>query len=408
MKAIIFGCITLLSFNSRAQIIRFNHKLSQSKINDAGFILCKTTLTELHSLKELKSNDNITLIPNIGDTVVTNDFEVTISGKDTFVISVSTNPLKSNEPLPGGNALTMIPGCLFRMAANTPIIIPAHSTAYIASGRPTYLSVSYKEPTPNSPSNKGLISTSTSTSTFLLHSTTSFTTETKTSPLPPQLYLPVLKSLATNTCQLISPTKGIISVSGGKIIFDPWQVTVFPTIPNGTLNPVDANTPVPLELKDGRSFIANPTKVLKVPYQHVTIGINTIPFRYRSRRIVADTVNTRGTATTSFNLAVSGGYTWGYSEITTRSKIDYSFTIGAFAGPSSTQLTAATVTNPTQFVPGTTNAVITYGINTIFTRNGYGILLALGADKALGFQGNKWIYNNQPWFGIGIAANFLN
>lgn len=192
-------------------------------------------------------------------------------------------------------------------------------------------------------------------------------------------------------------------------MFDPWQVTQFQPVPQGMLNPVDASTPVPLEIKDGRMSIYQPTKMLKVPYKHFTIGINSIPFRYRSRRVLHDSVVAHGTATTSFNLALNLGYTWGYSSITTRARNDYSFTLGVFTGPSTVQLTSSNVVNAPNFTAGnSTNAVLSYGINAIFARNGLGIMISVGADKALGSYGNKWIYDNIPWIGLGVAANFLN
>lgn len=359
----------MLANSGTSQIFKFKHILTQANLNNARFVLIKSNPTIYRPEIRITSDRLIYTFPELMDTISTNAV-INITGNRSFQIKSSLHTSSNMNLLPGGAAVTIVDNVLYNVPANTSVTISANSTAYVVTTDVTELTIRKQG---------GGYSAS------------------------DQI---VVRSLSSNIGQLIAPTKGIITVGGGKIFFDPWRITVPVPTPPAILNPVDQNTVLPLELRDGRRRVGDPTRPLYVPYRHITISVNSIPFRYRARRYLADTLHSTGTVTTAFSLAVSVGHTWGYSAITTRARNDYAFTLGMFFGPSSVDLKMETVKNPALFTTGRTNPVLSYGINGIFSRNGLGVLLAVGMDNAFGKHGRDWIYNNQPWFGIGVGASF--
>lgn len=208
---------------------------------------------------------------------------------------------------------------------------------------------------------------------------------------------------AGNAKDLCTTRNGVISVSGGKISFDLWQIQDANTCPNG----IDATSTItPLSIVQNRATFGDPTLILRVPYQAVTIGVNTLPFRYRFKVKPNDSTTISGTGTSSFSLALNAGYTFGISSITTRAINNYSFTVGAYVGPSTTDLKKNVYKDPSKYVSDRTVATMTYGVNIILARNNLGLVFALGWEKALGTNGDQWVFNNEPYFGFGINTSF--
>jgi len=200
--------------------------------------------------------------------------------------------------------------------------------------------------------------------------------------------------------------KGVITVSNGQINFDVWQIT--DGINCGT-NGLDSSTSLrqtQFRFTDSRSTVGRPTKVMWVPYQAINIGVNTLPFRYRFPVKVNDSTTVAGIGTGSFQLAFNIGYTWGWSAITSRVLNNYSITLGAYAGPSTTDLKKGVYKDPSKYVSDQTNATMTYGANLILARNNLGLVFAFGTENALGKNADQWIYNGQPYFAFGINTSF--
>lgn len=359
--------LLFFSFSVEAQIFRFNHVLSQDVIQNANFTLHQSVPFVVHNRTPLTQNNTQNLIKGLYDTITTTCSFTITSSRPIFIRYAGAISFES----------TCTPGIPINLTDGTEFYVPANTGVLVSPGKTVLVK-----------SEENLC---------ILHITTADPHFTSNSSF--------LQELKTTTIRLTAKTKGIITVSGGKIVFDPWQITSFANAQVG-LNDINRNTALPLELRDNRTKVSDPTRVLKVPYKHFTISINSIPFRYRGRRILGDTVHATGTVTTAFNLALSMGHTWGISSISSRARNDYSFTVGFFAGPSSVDIKKETVDNPGDFVAGRTNPVLSYGINTIFARNGLGFLFALGFDKAYGKFGKNWIYNNRPWVGFGISAGF--
>lgn len=179
---------------------------------------------------------------------------------------------------------------------------------------------------------------------------------------------------------------------------------------NGIVNSQTSfNIDKPSTLTDRREFIGDPTKVLYVPYSGFTFGVATIPFRLRGSAEIASTEKTKTTVTSPKpDIAFTGGWTTGKSVITNRSIINYSVTFGAFVGLTGAEIKDGVVKSGSELY-GTkktqTNPAFSYGASATLARNNLGLVFALGFDTSLGDYSGDWIYQNKPWFGIGLSAN---
>jgi hypothetical protein len=205
---------------------------------------------------------------------------------------------------------------------------------------------------------------------------------------------------------LCTDRSGVVTVSGGFINVDLWQIKNNVTCGS---NGIDASkTLTQLRILDGRVTYGQPTKVLVLPFQSFTIGLNSLPFRFRPEVTVRETgAKLSANGTSAFQLGLSIGYTRGKSWITTRGITNWSWTLGPYFGPSTADLKKETVQNPSTWTINQIKATLTYGLNLIFARNNLGLVFAYGYEKALGTNGDQWIYQNKPYFGIGINTSFM-
>jgi hypothetical protein len=217
-----------------------------------------------------------------------------------------------------------------------------------------------------------------------------------------------LRSGPTGAIRTLCQTrKGIITVSGGKIFVDIWQITDGLTCVNG-LDSTTSLIGLDLQLTDSRQTLGRPTKILVLPFSAVNIGVNTIPFRLRKKVFINETgTKTPSSGTTGFQLALNAGYTRGFSQITTRSITNWSVTVGAYAGPSTAELKKESVEQPSLWSTNQTNATMTYGLNLILARNNLGLVFAYGFENALGPKRKEWVYNGEPYFGFGVNTSFM-
>jgi hypothetical protein len=176
---------------------------------------------------------------------------------------------------------------------------------------------------------------------------------------------------------------------------------------------VNSQTPYnidnPPKLKDGRNSIGKATGVLRIPFSGFTFGIATMPFRYRGSHDISSTEKVYATVTSPRpDIAFTGGWTLGKSTITNRSIINYSATFGGFIGLTGAEIKDGLVKSGTPLY-GTkkaqTNPAMSYGAAITVARNNLGLVFALGFDNSFGEYSNDWIYQNKPWFGIGLSAN---
>ncbi len=201
--------------------------------------------------------------------------------------------------------------------------------------------------------------------------------------------------------------------SSGVILVDFWRIDPATDPFAGQAGIVNSSTPFNLTtlptLSDGRTTIGQPTRVLKVPFNCLTFGVATIPFRLRGSQTISSTEKSKTTVTSPRpDIAFTGGWTVGKSTITSRSIINYSSTFGAFLGLSSAEIKSGAVSS-TSVLYGTSksqnNPALSYGASITLARNNLGLVLALGFDNSFGEFSNDWIYQNKPWLGVGLSAN---
>ncbi|KQR67589.1 hypothetical protein ASF92_18085 [Pedobacter sp. Leaf176] len=223
---------------------------------------------------------------------------------------------------------------------------------------------------------------------------------------PPSLSTPYETRITTNVSLCNIKRKGVITVSSGQINFDIWQII---DDINCGANGLDSTTSLKstqIRFTDNRATLGRQTKVMWVPFQAINLGLNTLPFRYRLPITLPNGTKTTGIGTTSFQLALNAGYTWGWSAINTRLINNYSITLGGYFGPSTADLKSGVYKDPTKYVADQTNATLTYGANLILARNNLGLVFAFGTENATGKNGEQWIYNGKPYLAFGINTSF--
>lgn len=194
--------------------------------------------------------------------------------------------------------------------------------------------------------------------------------------------------------------KGIISLDKGVPVIDFWSITndEFSDDPNCISNDTELGR-FEIDLST-RNKVGDPTKYIIVPFRAWTWGVGTNPFRFRPK-----SDSSFSTVSSSLSVSINYGRTFGWSTISPRAMNNYSITFGPFIGLSSIDLKKSTVENPSSWKTDRTNVAFTYGINTIFARNNFGIVLSLGFDNNFGENAKQWSYQNKPWFGIGINTS---
>jgi hypothetical protein len=194
--------------------------------------------------------------------------------------------------------------------------------------------------------------------------------------------------------------KGIITLDKGVPVIDFWSITDNKNSNNP--NCISNNTELgrfEIDLTP-RNKVGDITKYIVVPFRAWTWGVGATPFRYRSK-----TETSFSTISSSLGVTLNYGRTFGWSTISPRAINNFSITVGPFIGLSSIDLKKSTVKSPATWTTDRTNAAFTYGINSIFARNNFGLVLSLGFDKNFGENSKEWSFQNRPWFGVGINTS---
>ena len=172
----------------------------------------------------------------------------------------------------------------------------------------------------------------------------------------------------------------------------------------------------------------------KIPDDHTaifhftefTLTAITIPLKYRFQtdRDALDASDAENITeinikseefSTSVNLALFGGWTWGKTKFTHRKKIGNRTntkknTLGLFLGSSAVEL-KATNTNITLAQPQGdregTFGTISFGLGYVKSWNKISIGLFTGIDKGVGRVSEAWIYDGKPWLGIGVGYDLF-
>lgn len=194
--------------------------------------------------------------------------------------------------------------------------------------------------------------------------------------------------------------KGIITLDKGVPVIDFWSIADDKNSKDDSC--ISNNTELgrfEIDLTP-RSKVGDPTNYIIIPFRAWTWGVGATPFRYRPK-----TETSFSTISSSLGVTINYGKTLGWSTISSRAINNFSVTVGPFVGMSSVDLKKSTVKSPTTWTTDRTNAAFTYGINSIFARNNFGLVLSIGFDNNFGENSKQWSYQNRPWFGIGINTS---
>ena len=161
-------------------------------------------------------------------------------------------------------------------------------------------------------------------------------------------------------------------------------------------------------------------------FTEFTVTAITIPLKYRFQtdRDALDASDAENITeinikseefSTSVNLALFGGWTWGKTKFTHRKKIGNRTntkknTLGLFLGSSSVEV-KATNTNITLAQPQGdregTFGTISFGLGYVKSWNKISIGLFTGIDKGVGRVSEAWIYDGKPWLGVGVGYDLF-
>ncbi|HEX7414485.1 MAG TPA: hypothetical protein VF411_10625 [Bacteroidia bacterium] len=167
---------------------------------------------------------------------------------------------------------------------------------------------------------------------------------------------------------------------------------------------ISNNTPLGhFEIDVKKRKIGDPTKVVKIPFRAVnwdaSLTLYKIRFAQNGKPVFAES------DPAALLVSVIYGYTFGYAKINYESITRYYMTIGPSLGLTSANLNSGTVTNPSLLLKDQSNVAFSYGISAMLGRNNFGFSFSFGFDMSIGKNSNLWIYQNKPWFGVGVSSN---
>lgn len=174
------------------------------------------------------------------------------------------------------------------------------------------------------------------------------------------------------------------------------------------LNVVNANTDVGLKLQfPKRKKLGDAVFGIWLPYQTIIVSINTIAFK--TRPAVTDFNGKKYPATLtagSFNLGLGIGKSFGWTKFTQRSSNSTSLTGSFSLGLSNVKLKDEPLTRSVDVAAVPNSFVLSPTGTLTVARNDIGFILAFGIDHMFGNAASAWAYQNEPFFGFGIAAGF--
>lgn len=205
--------------------------------------------------------------------------------------------------------------------------------------------------------------------------------------------------------------RGIIKLEKGECFFEVYGITQDGEATvnyNSALPPpitpcISSSQPIyPLRINLTKpTTFGDVTPVQYLKFTAFNYGVSTIAARFRDEDNNGRKVVSSGLGA-SFNL----GFTRGFAQITPRKITHWFLNGGLFVGLSSTELNSSNVTDSGAWGDvKRTNATFNYGPCLIIGRNNFGLMFTYGFERALGADSERWIYNDKPWFGIGLTSS---
>lgn len=202
--------------------------------------------------------------------------------------------------------------------------------------------------------------------------------------------------------------KVLLGPVGMKIPVDVWSFTSAESVTDTTAvrpcvdGTLRVNTPDSqlVLLHPERTTLSDPIRNLRLGYTGWVFGASAIAARVR---FAVDELPETGVS--GFNFAFFAGRTWGKAFINPRRIIHAGITLAPFVGVSTTDMRKSAFKDQTAWVSDRTAMTVNYGGNVIISRNQLGLVLSYGYESVLGPNSDQWVYNWNPWLGIGVAAN---
>ncbi len=216
--------------------------------------------------------------------------------------------------------------------------------------------------------------------------------------------------------QLNEPFKCLINNKDGELSIDPWAITDSRTnsyLKNPVTDPcygqdsvINANTPNILKIVNlKRSKVGNPTRKICLHYQTIIVGVNIIGLKVRPQvKDYNDSTYSANALTGNFNLGLSGGYSFGWTQFTHRSSNSYSVTPGISLGFSSASLSKEPLKKKVTTTYSLNNFILSPSASVTIARNDIGLIFTYGHDIMFGRHSDAWAYQGKGFFGLGIAA----
>lgn len=175
---------------------------------------------------------------------------------------------------------------------------------------------------------------------------------------------------------------------------------------------IDENSPgnMVIDLINTNRQIKDPVWVFKPKFRGYGIGISTIPFRYRFRSKINDSVKSNETVTSPRpDIALTFGVLWGHSTFSKHGVTHWPKSLSIFLGGTSAEIKNGVVKSKSELY-GTgkatqINPALTYGLQFMIGRNNLGFVIAAGMESSIGVYSKDWIYQNKPFIGFGIATS---
>ena len=105
----------------------------------------------------------------------------------------------------------------------------------------------------------------------------------------------------------------------------------------------------------------------------------------------------------SFNLGLSFGRSFGTTSFTHRTQITTSHTFGVGLGFSAVALSKELLRVPDDVSSAPSNLVLSPNLSYTIARNDIGLVLAAGFDTMTGSFADSWLYQNSFFWGFGLS-----
>ncbi|MEP7166104.1 MAG: hypothetical protein ABI741_15480 [Ferruginibacter sp.] len=168
---------------------------------------------------------------------------------------------------------------------------------------------------------------------------------------------------------------------------------------------INANQKNDLYIDLNRAKIGNPTQKIVLHYRTLLLGLNNISIKFRPTvKDYNDSIYSPNVLSSSFNLGLSIGYSFGWTKFTHRFNNNFSITPSFSLGFSAISLSKEPLKKNVTTKYNPSNFVLSPAFTTIIARNDVGITFSYGHDIMFGKNASAWAYQGKRWFGIGVAA----